>query len=64
MLEAVFMKPTLSRTSLRRSVVNSASCLLQFPLTLPDAVWRIESANERCIAPSNVKAVCRLRFIP
>jgi hypothetical protein len=36
-LKQVFENPTLSRSAHRRSVVNSARCLLQFPLIVRDA---------------------------
>jgi hypothetical protein len=37
-LKRVFENPTLSHIILHRSVVNSARCLLQFPLLARDAV--------------------------
>jgi uncharacterized protein (DUF2384 family) len=46
----VFENPTLSRSTLRRSVVNSAHCLLQLPLTVPDAVRHTYIAKEQCVS--------------
>ena len=48
-LKQVFENPTPSRNALRRSIVNSARCLLQFPLIVRDAVWRIQNVTKQCI---------------
>ena len=55
-LKQVFENPTVSRNALRRSAVNSASCLLP----VPNAVYYIQNATEQCVLHSNLHAVDHL----
>jgi len=48
-LKLVFENVTAGRKTCCRSVVNCASCSLQLPLTVSDAVCGIQNAINQCI---------------
>src|SRR5215470_1670638 len=56
-LKLVFENATAGRNTGRRSVVNCASCSLQLPLTVSDAVCGIQNATKQCISRSHLHTV-------
>ena len=56
-VKLVFENATAGRNTGCRSVVNCASCLLQLPLTVSDAVCGIQNATKQCISGYHLHTV-------
>jgi len=56
-LKLVFKNNTAGRNAGSRSVVKCASCSLQLPLTVSDAVCDIQNTTKKCISRSHLHTV-------